>query len=211
MKKIGKSFLIYFIGIVVLTLGITLTIQSQLGTSPFDALLVGLFRTFGLTIGSWEIVVGSAMVLLNALAIKARPELLVILTSIITGFGIDTWLLLLEEWLIPNHLLEQVILLLLGILFSAIGIAIYLESNFAPNPIDRSMVILTDKTGWSFGRSRAIISIILVIIALFFNGAVGIGTLLNALITGVIIQWLRPYVLVILYKRPVASKHATIK
>ncbi|GGC77430.1 hypothetical protein GCM10007216_04940 [Thalassobacillus devorans] len=203
MRKIGKSFLIYFIGISVLTLGITLTIQSRLGTSPFDALLVGLYRTFGLTIGSWEIVVGSAMVLLNAAALKARPEFLAILTSIITGMGIDTWLFLLGEWLIPNHLFEQILLVLLGIILGGIGIAIYLESNFAPNPMDRSMVILTDKTSWSFSRSRAVISIVLVMIAFLFNGAIGIGTLINALITGVIIQWARPYVLVILYKRPV--------
>ncbi|SDZ84622.1 hypothetical protein SAMN05421743_101402 [Thalassobacillus cyri] len=203
MRKIGHSFLIYFIGISVLTLGITLTIQSQLGTSPFDALLVGLYRTFGLTIGSWEIVVGSAMVLLNAAALKAKPEILAILTSIITGIGIDTWLFLLGEWLIPNHLFEQVLLVLLGILLGGIGIAIYLESDFAPNPMDRSMVILTDKTSWSFSRSRAIISMVLVIIAFLFNGAIGIGTLLNALITGVIIQWVRPYVLVILHKRPI--------
>ncbi|SFL54170.1 hypothetical protein SAMN04487943_102137 [Gracilibacillus orientalis] len=205
MCKIGKSFMIYFIGIFVLTLGITLTIQSQLGTSPFDALLVGLYRTFGLTIGSWEIIVGAAMVLLNAVALKVKPEFLAILTSLITGIGIDTWLLLLGEWLIPDHLIEQVILVLLGILFSGIGIAIYLESNFAPNPIDRSMVILTDKTNWSFSKSRAILSIVLVIIAFFFNGAIGIGTLLNALITGIIIQWIRPYVLVILYKRPIQN------
>lgn len=203
MQKIGKSFLIYFIGILGLTLGITLTIQSQLGTSPFDALLVGLYRTFGFTIGSWEIVVGLSMVLLNAIALKARPELLALLTSLITGIGIDIWVLLLGEWLIPDHLLEQVLLLFLGILFSGIGIAIYLESNFAPNPMDRSMVILTDKTGWSFSRSRAIISIVLVIIAFFFNGAIGTGTLLNALTTGVIIQWIRPYVLIILNKRTI--------
>ncbi|WP_085994289.1 YczE/YyaS/YitT family protein [Oceanobacillus senegalensis] len=207
MRKFSKSFLIYFSGIVVLTLGISLTIQSELGTSPFDALLVGLYRTFGLTIGSWEIVVGSAMVLLNAIALKARPELLAILTSLITGIGIDTWLLLLGEWLIPQYFLEQVLFVLLGILFSGIGIAIYLESSFAPNPMDRSMVILTDKTGWSFSRSRAIISIVLVIIAFFFNGAIGIGTLLNALLTGVIIQWIRPYVLNMLYRHPIKKEH----
>ncbi|MBM7553034.1 YczE/YyaS/YitT family protein [Thalassobacillus pellis] len=202
MRRIGKSFLIYFLGISVLTLGIALTIQSRLGTSPFDALLVGLYRTFGLTIGSWEIVVGSAMVLLNAAALKARPEFSAILTSIITGIGIDLWLFLLGDWLIPNHLLGQTLLVLLGIFLGGTGIAIYLESNFAPNPMDRSMVILTDKTNWSFSKSRAIISIVLVIIAFFFNGAIGVGTLLNALITGVIIQWVRPYVLAILYKRP---------
>jgi uncharacterized protein len=206
MQRISKSFFIYVIGIMILTLGITLTIQSQLGTSPFDALLVGLFRTFGLTIGSWEIVVGATMVLLNAIALRARPEYLAILTSLITGIGIDTWLLVLGDWLIAEQLLEQILLVSLGILFTGLGIAIYLESGFAPNPMDRSMVILTDKTGWSFSKSRAIISIVLVIIAYLFNGPIGIGTVLNALIIGVIIQWIRPYVLAILYKQSVKKE-----
>ncbi|RNF38868.1 YczE/YyaS/YitT family protein [Planococcus salinus] len=209
VRKIGKSFLVYFIGILILALGISLMIQSQLGASPYDALLVGLYRTFGLTIGSWEIIVGSAVVLLNAVASKSRPELLALLTSLVTGIGIDTWLWLLGEWLIPDHLLERALLVILGILFTGIGIAIYLESSFAPNPMDRSMVILTDKTGWSFSRSRAIISIVFVVIAFFFNGDIGIGTLLNALITGFIIQWIRPYVLVILYKHPVPKANAS--
>src|SRR5699024_10223468 len=52
LRKHGSHF--YFIGLITLTLGIALAVQSQLGTSPFDALLVGLYRTFGLSIGSWE-------------------------------------------------------------------------------------------------------------------------------------------------------------
>ncbi len=36
------KFIFYVIGILTFTLGISFTIQSDLGTSPFDALLVGL-------------------------------------------------------------------------------------------------------------------------------------------------------------------------
>lgn len=46
-----NQYLIYAIGILILTLGITLTIQSKLGSSPFDALLVGLSLNVGLTVG----------------------------------------------------------------------------------------------------------------------------------------------------------------
>ncbi|WLR61163.1 hypothetical protein [Guptibacillus hwajinpoensis] len=61
-------------GILILTLGIALTIQSKLGTSLFDALLVSLYRTYGLTIGTWEIVVGFSMILFNAIAEKNTPN-----------------------------------------------------------------------------------------------------------------------------------------
>src|SRR5690625_93834 len=116
-------------GLIILTLGITLTIQSALGTSPFDALLVGLYRTFGLTIGSWEIVVGTTMLLLNALAEKKRPEFMAFLTSFLTGIGIDTWLFMIEDPISPTTWTGQTVVLLLGLILSALGIATYLQSR----------------------------------------------------------------------------------
>lgn len=48
------KYIFYVIGILLLTLGISLTIHSDLGTSPFDAVLVVLSMNVGLTVGSWE-------------------------------------------------------------------------------------------------------------------------------------------------------------
>lgn len=42
------KYVLFVTGILILTLGISLTIQSELGTSPFDALLVGLSHHLGL-------------------------------------------------------------------------------------------------------------------------------------------------------------------
>jgi len=103
LRVIRAGIHFYISGIIILTLGIALTIQSMLGTSPFDSLLVGLNRTFGLTVGSWEVVVGLTMVLCNALAERKRPEYFALLTSLITGVGIDTWLFLLGDWVLPEE------------------------------------------------------------------------------------------------------------
>ncbi|UOQ85282.1 YczE/YyaS/YitT family protein [Gracilibacillus salinarum] len=208
MLQVVRSFFIYLLGITVLTLGISLTIQSHLGTSPFDALLVGLFRTFGLSVGSWEIVLGFTFVLINAITLKTKPEFSALLTSFITGIGIDSWLMIQNSWLSPDGAAGQWICLLSGIVCTGVGVAIYLESSFAPNPMDRTMVILTDKTGWSFTRSRALISIILVIVAFFFNGAIGIGTLLNALFSGLIIQSVKSVIVVSGQKKLAATVKA---
>src|SRR5699024_11726629 len=102
MRLIHAGLHFFLVGIVILTLGIALTIQSMLGTSPFDSLLVGLNRTFGLTVGSWEIVVGASMVLCNAVAERKRPEYFALLTSFITGIGIDSWLFIVGDWIVPE-------------------------------------------------------------------------------------------------------------
>lgn len=177
----------------ILTLGIALTIQSTLGTSPFDALLVGLHRTFGLSIGSWEIIVGGTMLLCNALAEQKKPEYFAFLTALITGIGIDSWLFALQDWIVPQTWGGQTICVALGITLTSIGIAIYLQSQFAPNPMDRSMLVLSKLTGWSISKARVWINIILVITAFFFGGSIGIGTLANALFSGMLIGFFYPY------------------
>lgn len=208
MEQFRKNLPSYLLGIIILTLGISLTIHSALGTSPFDALLVGLHHTFGLTIGSWEIVVGFTLILINAIISRSKPEFFAMITSFVTGLGIDSWLFIQGSWLTPDNMLEQFSLLIAGIICTGIGVAIYLESSFAPNPMDRSMVILTEKTGLSFSKSRIIVSTVLVIAALFFNGAIGIGTLLNALVTGFIIQAVSPYIKRFLQKSPIQKQEA---
>ena|SRR5699024_9965921 len=184
----------YLIGLIILTLGIALTIQSALGTSPFDALLVGLYKTFGLSVGSWEIVVGTTLLLINGAAEKKRPEYMAFFTSFVTGIGIDTWLFIIRDWIAPVTWGGQSICLLLGLVLSALGIATYLQSDIAPNPMDRSMLVLAKLTGWSVSNARIVINVILVIIAFLFNGPIGIGTLANALFSGMMIAALLPYV-----------------
>lgn len=183
----------YLAGIVILSLGIALTIQSMLGTSPYDSLLVGLNRTFGLTVGSWEVVVGLSMVIFNALAEKKRPEYFALLTSLITGIGIDSWLFIVDEWIVTDTWIGQSICLAMGILFTCVGVAFYLQSSIAPNPMDRSMLVVTKLTGWGVTYSRALISVVLVGLAFLFDGAIGIGTLINALFSGMIIAFFLPF------------------
>ncbi|MGP4076349.1 YczE/YyaS/YitT family protein [Halobacillus sp. K22] len=186
MLRIWQRGLYYSLGIIILTLGIALTIESQLGTSPFDALLVGLYRSFGLTIGSWEIVVGLTIILFNAAAQRKRPELLALATSLLTGIGIDLWLWIIRsnDLILSPNLMAQILCLLTGILFASLGIAINLQADFAPNPFDRMMLVVRKLTGWTITTSRVLISILLVIAAALFGGAIGVGTILITLLSG---------------------------
>lgn len=189
--RLGTHF--YVAGIIILSLGIALCIQSLLGTSPFDALLVGLYRTFGLTIGSWEVVVGTTMIIGNAIAEKKQPEWMGFITSILTGVGIDTWLFLLKPSIAPITWPMQSIVLIAGIICTAIGTSLYLQSRISPNPMDRSMLILVEKLQWSISKARIVINVLLVTLAFIFGGAIGIGTVINALFSGMLIGILIPY------------------
>src|SRR5699024_11925285 len=62
------------------------------------------------------------------------------------------------------------------------------------NPLDGTILVVSKLTGKDFMYSRALISIVLVTLAFFFDGAIGIGTLINALFSGLIIRLFLPQV-----------------
>lgn len=179
-------------GILILTLGISLTIQSKLGTSPFDALLVGLSKNVGLTVGSWEIILALLLIGSNSLLARQRPEILGLVTALITGIGIDMWLFLLHDIVSPDLWFSQAVCFTTGLVVVGLGTATYLHTNFAPIPVDRLTLIIKELTRKTVFFSRTLIYILFLMLAIIFNGPIGVGTLLTVCLGGYILHFFMP-------------------
>lgn len=178
------KYVFFVLGIFILSLGISFTIQSDLGTSPFDALLVGLSINVGLTVGSWEIIIAIILICCNSLLKRQRPEFLGLLTAFITGIGIDMWLFLLQNLITPELWYSKVVCFGIGLVVVGLGTATYLQTNFAPIPVDRLTLIIQELTRTNLFFSRTFIYLIFLIIAVILNGPIGIGTLLTVCLGG---------------------------
>ncbi|UKJ47545.1 YitT family protein [Lysinibacillus sp. ACHW1.5] len=186
------KYVFYVVGILILTLGIPLTIQSKLGTSPFDALLVGLSKNVGLTVGSWEIILALLLIGSNSLLARQRPEILGLVTALITGIGIDMWLFLLHDIVSPDLWFSQVVCFTIGLVVVGLGTATYLHTNFAPIPVDRLTLIIKELTRKTVFFSRTLIYILFLMLAIIFNGPIGVGTLLTVCLGGYILHFFMP-------------------
>ncbi|MGG3801407.1 YczE/YyaS/YitT family protein [Metabacillus fastidiosus] len=187
------KYVFYILGILILTLGVSFTIQSNFGTSPFDALLVGLSINVGLTVGSWEIIIALILICCNSFFKKQRPEVLGLLTAFITGIGIDMWLFLLHNLITPELWYGKVGCFGIGLVAIGLGTAIYLHTNFAPIPVDRLTLIIQELTKANIFFSRTFIYLVFLIMAMILNGPIGIGTLLTVCLGGLILSCFMPF------------------
>ncbi|PSA89465.1 hypothetical protein C6371_16420 [Bacillus atrophaeus] len=187
------KYTFYVLGILILTLGISFTIQSDLGTSPFDAVVVGLSKNVGLTVGSWEIIIAFILICCNSFLNRQRPEVLGLLTAFITGIGIDMWLFLLHNLLTPDLWYSKVICFGIGLVVIGLGTAIYLHTNFAPIPVDRLTLIIKELTRTNIFFSRTFIYLVFLIVAIILNGPIGVGTLLTVCLGGLILNSFMPF------------------
>jgi uncharacterized membrane protein YczE len=187
-----NRFLFYIVGLTILSMGVSLTIKSDMGAGPWDALNVGLSKTFGLTVGSWVIIVGLILIVVNALLLKEKPDFLAIFTIVIVGAFIDFWLIYVFKTLEPTTLLTQLIVLILGLIFLSFGISTYLQAKYPLIPIDRFMLAIQYRLKVNLMIAKTIGELTALILALIFKGPIGIGTIIIALVVGPFVQLFVP-------------------
>lgn len=188
------KYIYYGLGILILSLGISLTIQSGLGTSPFDALLVGLSEEVGLTVGSWEVFISVILLICNSILTRKKPILLGLVTAFITGIGIDLWLFVVNYTIYLNALLSKLICFGFGLMFIGLGTAIYLHTKFASTPIDHLTLIIRDLSKRTILFSRTLVYALFLVLAIICKGPIGIGTLLTVCLGGMILHFFMPFV-----------------
>ncbi|WP_406945655.1 YitT family protein [Halobacillus sp. SY10] len=189
MRNIFIKAFFYLIGLIIISLGITLTIKSDLGAGAWDAVNVGLSETIGFTVGSWVIIIGAMLIFTNAIIAKEKPDLLAVITIFVIGQFIDFWMLSVFDTFGLASFWIQLTVLVGGIALIAFGVSLYLQPKFSLNPIDGFMVALQKRFGFSLRTAKTLTEVFALVLALALGGPIGIGTVIIIVLIGPFIQF----------------------
>ncbi|MCM3708488.1 MULTISPECIES: YczE/YyaS/YitT family protein [Cytobacillus] len=184
--QIGPRFLVYLVGLLVMSLGIVLLITADLGATPWDVLHVGLYYQLGLTIGSWSIIAGVFILAAAALISKELPQVGAFLNMVLIGLFIDAYLLL-TFMQTPNGMAGKVAMFSFGIVVYCYGMGLYISAQLGAGPRDSLMIALTAKTGWKVRNVRALMEVAVLTAGWQLGGPVFWGTILLSLAVGPIV------------------------
>jgi uncharacterized membrane protein YczE len=159
--------------------------HANLGLGPWDVLSDGLAGLTGIQLGTVSILVG-AIVLLLWIPMREKPGVALIPNILLIGAFTNIGLALVES--ASNAFLRSA-WLITGILLASFGSALYLGSQLGAGPRDGLMLGLSRKTGWSIGRTRTVMEVLVLIVGWILGGAVGIGTVVSALTIGPAVQF----------------------
>lgn len=187
MKHGIKSFIRLVIGLFVCSIGIVLTIQANLGLSPWDAFHHGLSRNLGITMGQASMLLGIIVVIVD-MFLGENLGIGTILNMFLIGIFMDFFML---NNIIPTstNMIIGFIMLFIGMFIIGIGCVIYIGAGYGSGPRDGLMVALHKKTKRPVKTIKTYIEMFALLFGFILGGSIGIGTVITTLVFGLFIEY----------------------
>lgn len=194
MKNMKVRIPMYFIGLFIMTIGIALSVKSNLGVSPVSSIPYTMTCVWGIEMGKATIIFHAALVLIQILILRKRFKpinLLQIVVGIVFGY-FTTFCNYLATYLpSTDNMVMRIVLMLVSTVFIAVGIFFYLPADLIPLAGEGVMQAVSDVTKIEFSKvkigfdcSMVVISVITCLICIHSLGSVGVGTVIAAFLVG---------------------------
>lgn len=181
-----KKIVLLLSGFFAYGLGITCTVNANLGLGPWDAFHQGLSNQFGFTMGA-AIQIAGATIMITNLFLNEKIGWGTVGNVYFIGFFLD---LVQNSGLIPvfDAFIPRLLMMIAGMMIISLATLLYLSAQLGSGPRDGLMVALTKRLKLPVGVIRSAIELTVLIIGYFMGGSVGWGTLIMAFGLGFFIQ-----------------------
>ena len=179
------------VGLTIAHLGVTLFLQADLGSDPFNVLIQGIFRkiswpeSWPVTHGRVHMVISFLIILVLLIADRSYVRIGTLLCMVLGGPIIDVFTLVLERVInSASPFVWRVACLVLGCVILAFGMTIVIKSRAGTGPNDLVAVVLSEKSGWKFGIVRIAVDVCFALAGFLLGGTLGLGTVICAFLVG---------------------------
>ena len=200
-KKINR-YVLYLISLFIISLGASLSIKANLGTSPLICLPYVCSLITNLSVGIVVFLFTILFIVIQMVLLgkdfEKRQYLQFVIGSVFSFF-ID-FSLMLVNFINPVGYINQFLLLLFSCLVVAFGVLLEIQTEVVYLPADGVIVAISEVLKKDFPKvkpfvdtSMVIIAAILSIVFLGYLAGVREGTIISALIIGPIVKILKKY------------------
>lgn len=197
MKHLKVRIPMYFIGLFVMTIGIALSVKSNLGVSPVSSIPYTMTCVWGIEMGKATILFHIILVLIQILLLrkKFKPvQLLQVVIGVVFGYFTTFCNYMVSFLPTPENLAIRIIMVLASTVFVAFGIFLYLPADLIPLAGEGCMQAVSSVTHIEFSKVKigfdctmVLVSAITCLTVLHNLGSVGAGTIIAAILVGTLV------------------------
>lgn len=172
-------------GLLIMTLGTVIMIESDIGLAAYDALCIGGANKLGVTSGNVYMLLGIIIVCVNAVVQKEMPNVFSWITSILVGIGVNFWMNVVS---LNQHIYVKYVWFVVGMVVSSFGIALYVLADLAKGPIDQLMLNISAVLKGRTWAGKTIMELFFLWVAFVIKGPIGVGTVIVTFASGFFID-----------------------
>ena len=184
--KNKKKIIIIVVGSIIAAYGITLALYAGFGGATLAVLWQGISKTFHISIGMASLIVAIVMIVFVFFYDRSQIHIGTILYQIVYSLCVD---LFANEHVYSTHLWVNSLIMLLGVVFFAIGTGFYAAASLGRGSYEALTFSLAEKNGWQVKVVRMILDMLMVIAGVLLGGKFGICTIVTIIISGPVIQF----------------------
>lgn len=198
--NLAKRFFIYVFGLFLMTIGISFSIKADLGVSPVSSIPYTLTLIAGIEMGKATILFHIVLILIQVVILKKEfkiKNLGQIPVAVMFGYFTTFSNYLLTFIPSPENYIIRLFFLMISIIFVAIGIFLYLPADIIPLAGEGAMQAISQKSGIEFSKVKVAFDTAMVFISgtacliiIHGPGSVGAGTVISALLVGVVLSFI---------------------
>ncbi len=197
--KINKNKVImYFLGLFIIAVGASLSVKSDLGVSPVTTIPYTVTYIWEIDMGITTFLFHLLLVFIEFLLLRKSFKLENLLQTVVgVVFGLFTSLCNYLVFMIPfpDTMFARIILLALSIVAVALGLFFYVPAEIMPMAVEGLMLVISEVTRIKFSTVKialdiafSLISLIVCLVAVHNMGSVGVGTVVSAITTGLVLK-----------------------
>lgn len=190
------------LGILLISVCVACYRLSEFGVDSFTGMNLGISGFLGMSFGNWQLIMNIMILIVVFFTVRHCIGAGTIVNMVGVGYIADflCWLVS-DVAAIEMNLPLRILALALGTLFASLGVALYMKADMGISPYDSVALIIVklSKEKVPFQVARISSDITVLIVGVVFCLAahnnvwliVGIGTVLNSLFNGPLIQFFR--------------------
>ncbi len=201
--KIVTRMFMYITGLFVMTIGIAISVKSNLGVSPVSSIPYTMTCIWGIEMGKATILFHCFLVLLQVVLLRKNYKFKNI-SQIVVGimFGYFTTFCNWGVSFFPDsqNIIIRMCMLIISTLLLALGIFLYMPPEIMPLAGEGTIQAVADVSGIAFPKvkigfdvSMVTISLITCLTFIKSFGSVGIGTIIAAVLVGLELWYITKY------------------
>lgn len=206
MKKksmLALRLLFYFGGLIIMTLGVAVSVKSDLGVTPISSIPYTMTIVTGMDLGIATMIFSVVVVLFQILLLRKdyKPiNLLQIPIGILFGAFLTVGGSVMNFFPDPTNFTLRFLIMLISTVFVALGVFLYVPAGFVPLAPEGFLLAASKLTKIKFSTVKVVCDIAMVIIslvtclaAIHSLGSVGIGTIVAAVLVGTEVKLMTKY------------------